>query len=110
MHTERRRQAQDIRTHQAERRRQEHDRRVYQAERRRQTQDLSQRLREAMSRRLERRLLPIDGRWLYADEAKALHRHNRRRAWEVLVELLLLIGLLGLITFVFVQLTRVLAY
>ena len=110
MHVERRRQAQDIRTHQAERRRQEHDRRVYQIERRRQAQDLSQRLREAMSRRLERRLLPVDGRWLYPDEAKALHRRNRRRAWEVLVELVLLIGLLGLITFVFVQLTRGLAY
>jgi hypothetical protein len=83
---------------------------MHQAERRRQAQDLSQRLREAMSRRLERRLLPIDGRWLDADEAKALHRRNRRRAWAVLVELLLLIGLLGLITFVFFELTRALAY
>ena len=110
MHVERRRQAQDIRTHQAERRRQEHDRRVYQVERRRQAQDLGQRLREAMSRRLARRLLPVDGRWLYPDEAQALHRSNRRRAWEVLVELLLLIGVLGLITFVFVQLTWVMAY
>ena len=79
-------------------------------ERRRQAQDLSQRLREAMSHRLERKLLPVDGRWVDADQATALHLRNRRRAWTVLVELLLLIALLGLIAFVFVELTRVLAY
>jgi hypothetical protein len=81
-----------------------------QAERRRQAQDLSQRLRHAMYRRLERQLLPIDGGWLDANEAKALHRRNRRRAWTVAIELLLLIGLLGVLTFVFVELTRALAY
>lgn len=79
-------------------------------ERRRHARALSTALREAMGRRLQRQLLPIDGQWLDASAVQEVQRRNRRRAWVVLVELLLLFAVLGMLSYVLVALTQALAY
>lgn len=79
-------------------------------ERRREARELSRQLREAMGQRLQRQLLPVDGQWLDAEAAQRLLRRNRRRAWMVLVELLLLFVVIGLLAYAVLMLTQTIAY
>jgi len=79
-------------------------------QRRRQARELSLQLREAMGRRLQQKLLPVDGQWLDAEAAQRLLGRNRRRAWMVLVELLLLFVLIGFLAYAVLMLTQTIAY
>jgi hypothetical protein len=79
-------------------------------ERRRQARALRGALRDAMGRRLQKQLLPVDGQWMDASAVQVVQRRNRRQAWVVLVELLLLFAVLGILSYVLVALTQTLAY
>lgn len=79
-------------------------------DRRRQALTLSRQLRERMTLRLQKHLLPVEGQWLDADAVQRLMARNRRQAWVVLVELLLLFAFMGAIAFVITALTNLLAY
>ena len=79
-------------------------------ERQHEARRLSEQLRRVMAQRLAQGLVPHGGRWLDAASVDRELQRERRRARVVLVEVLLLLLVLGFLSYFIVALIQTLAY